>query len=60
MDNTIIKYESEISQFLNDLYAINSNAELIVGISRQSWLNNFGKIILKFRIIFSDPKGRCR
>ena len=38
--------EFEIFQFLNDLYTINNNTELIVGISRQSWLNNFGKIIL--------------
>jgi len=38
--------ESEILQFLDDLYFINNNVELIVGISRQSWLNNFGKIIL--------------
>ena len=38
--------ESEIVEFLNDLYTINSNTELIVGISRQAWLNNFGKIIL--------------
>ena len=38
--------ESEIFQFLNNLYTINSNTELIVGVSRQAWLNNFGKIIL--------------
>ena len=38
--------ESEILQFLDDLYFKNKNVELIVGISRQSWMNKFGKIIL--------------
>jgi hypothetical protein len=38
--------EKEILQLLSDVKKVNSNAELVVGISRQSWLNNLGKIIL--------------
>jgi len=33
-------------QFINDLHNKNNKVELIVGISRQSWLNNIGKILL--------------
>ena len=38
--------EKEILQLLVDVKRINPKAELVVGISRQSWLNNLGKIIL--------------
>ena len=38
--------ENDILQFINDLRNLNNAAELIVGVSRQSWLNNMGKILL--------------
>ena len=38
--------EKEILQLLSEVKKVNGNVELVVGISRQSWLNNLGKIIL--------------
>jgi len=38
--------ENDLLQFINDLHNKNNKVELIVGISRQSWLNNIGKILL--------------